>query len=127
MSIAYACILIAALLPYLWTTLAKLGGGYDNHHPRTWLAQLQGRRQRAYAAHLNAFEAFPLFAAAVLMAQLAGVDPARITMLAVVFVLARVAHGLLYMADMAGSRSLAWLIGIVCVLTLMVQAALRVA
>src|SRR5690606_25419683 len=76
MSIAYWCILVAALLPYVWAFVAKRGPRYDNHDPRGWLAkQDDPRARRANAAHLNAFEAFAPFAAAVLMAQAAGVDP----------------------------------------------------
>jgi uncharacterized MAPEG superfamily protein len=129
MSIAYWCILIAAVLPYVWTILGKSAvRGYDNRDPRGWIAkQTHPRVHRANAAHLNAFEAFPAFAAAVLMAQLAGVDPDRISMLAVAFVAFRVLHGISYLADRDTLRSLCWLFGIVSVLTLMAQAALRVA
>lgn len=128
MSIAYWCILIAAVLPYVWTAVGKSAvRGYDNRDPRGWIAkQTHPRVQRGNAAHLNAFEAFPAFAAAVLMAQFAGVDPGRVSMLAVAFVVFRVLHGLSYLADRDTLRSLSWLLGIVCVLALMVQAALRV-
>lgn len=35
MKIAYWCILIAALLPYIWTVMAKLSTpGFDNHNPK---------------------------------------------------------------------------------------------
>src|SRR3546814_1634227 len=56
MSIAYWCILVAALLPYVWAFVAKRGPRYDNHDPRGWLAK-QGdpHAHRANAAHLNAF------------------------------------------------------------------------
>ena len=73
---AYWCVLIAAVLPYVWIALAKTGAaGYNNRNPRAWVARQEGnyRVQRANAAHLNAFEAFAPFAAGVVMAQLAGV------------------------------------------------------
>ncbi len=129
MSIAYWCILIAAVLPYVWTSVGKSAvRGYDNRDPRGWVAkQAHPRVHRGNAAHLNAFEAFPAFAAGVLMAQLAGVDPERISALAVAFVVFRVLHGVFYLADRDALRSLSWLLGVVCVLALMVQAALRVA
>ena len=126
---AYWCILIAALLPYVWVAFAKTGApGYNNRNPRAWLAKQAGnyRLQRANAAHLNAFEAFAPFAAGVLMAQAAGVDHARIAMLAVAFVVLRVAHGALYLADVPLARSLAWMGGYACVAALMVLAALAV-
>ncbi|MBJ6985729.1 MAPEG family protein [Luteimonas sp. MC1750] len=124
---AYGCILIAALLPYIWVAVAKTGApGYNNRNPRAWIAKQAGnyRVQRANAAHLNAFEAFAPFAAGVLMAQAAGVDHARIAMLAVAFVVVRVAHGALYLADVQLARSLAWMAGYACVVALMVLAAL---
>ena len=126
---AYWCVLIAALLPYVWVAFAKTGApGYNNRNPRAWLAKQAGnyRLQRANAAHLNAFEAFAPFAAGVLMAQAAGVDHARIAMLAVAFVVLRVAHGALYLADVPLARSLAWMGGYACVAALMVLAALAV-
>jgi uncharacterized MAPEG superfamily protein len=88
--------------------------------------QSHPRLQRGNAAHLNAFEAFAPFAAGVLMAQAAGVDPFRITILALVFLAARILHGVFYLTDMHMLRSLSWLIGIVCVALLMMQAAMLV-
>lgn len=126
---AYWCVLIAALLPYLWTVVAKAGGQrYDNRDPRAWIARQDNPRlQRANAAQLNAFEAFPAFAASVLMAQLAGVDVARIALLAMVFVGLRVLHGVFYVTNIHLMRSLVWFGGIICVLTLMGSAALALA
>ena len=124
---AYWCILIAALLPYAWAFVVKTGAPkYNNRNPRAWIAKQEGnyRVQRANAAHLNAFEAFAPFAAGVLMAQMAGVDPGRIAMLAVAFVVLRIAHGICYLADLPLARSLAWVGGFACVVALMVQAAL---
>lgn len=127
---AYWCVLIAALLPYVWISLAKAAGPkYDNRNPRAWLAAQSGndRVQRANAAHLNAFEAFAPFAAGVVMAQLAGVAPATIALLAVAFVALRVLHGVLFLAGAASARSLVWFAGYLCVLALLVLAALRIA
>ena len=100
MTIAYWCVLVAAFLPYVWVTVAKASGQrYDNREPRAWQAQQDNpRSNRANAAQMNAFEAFAPFAASVLMAQVAGVDPARISVLAIAFVLLRVLHGVFYVA-----------------------------
>lgn len=129
MTIAYLCILVAALLPYIWVGIAKFGGSrYDNRDPRGWLAkQDDPRTTRAYNAQLNAFEAFASFAAAVLMAQLAGVDPARINQLAIAFVAFRVLHGLFYIGNKPAFRSLTWLAALLCVVALMVLAIARMA
>lgn len=126
MAIAYWCVLIAALLPYVWIVIAKSGGErFDNRDPRGWLARQQAPRVvRATAAQLNAFEAFAPFAAGVLMAQLAGVDPARIGWLAIAFVAFRILHGVFYLSGFHQLRSLVWFGGFACVAALIVQAAL---
>lgn len=130
LAIAYWCVLIAALLPYVWITVAKTGGErYDNRDPRSWLArQTNPRVHRANAAQLNGYEAFAPFAASVVLAQLAGVAADRIALLAVLFVVFRVLHGLVYVAGWKHTlRSLAWFGGFICVAVLFVQAALQVA
>ncbi|MCG8275324.1 MAPEG family protein [Stenotrophomonas sp. NLF4-10] len=127
MSIAYWCVLVAAVLPYLWAVVAKaIRPGYNNRNPRAWAAKSNDYLvQRAHAAHLNAFEAFAPFAAGVVLAQLAGVDAQTVNGLALAFVAFRVLHGLFYVADKPPLRSLAWLGGFACALALIVLAALR--
>ena len=101
---------------------------FDNRDPRRWLAKQDNPRvQRANAAQLNAFEAFPAFAAGVLMAQLAGVDPQRIGVLAVAFVVLRALHGVCYITGLHVARTLVWFAGLGCVVALMAQAAMRIA
>lgn len=124
MTLAFWCVLVAGLLPYVSTLAAKIGGErFDNRNPRDWLAGQSGFRRRANAAQLNGFEAFPLFAAAVVIADLAGADQPRIDQLAVAFVLARVVYTIFYFADMPLLRSLAWAAGIGCSVALFVIAA----
>jgi uncharacterized MAPEG superfamily protein len=128
MSIAYWCILIAAVLPYLWAALAKRGPRYDNSDPRRWLAkQDDARLHRANAAHLNAFEAFAPFAAGVLMAQAAGLDPTRVATLSLAFVALRVLHGIFYIRNLHLLRSFTWAAGLACVVWLMIASAVRMA
>ena len=67
MPLAYWCVLIAALLPYVLAKYAKAGSGDDNHHPREIFAALAPHKRRAYAAHQNALETFPFFAVAVIV------------------------------------------------------------
>ncbi len=121
MLIAYGCILIAVLLPYVWVGIAKTGApGYNNKDPRGWIAKQDSRRVRAaYGAHLNSFEAFAPFAAAVLMAQFGAVAVERITWLAVTFVICRILHGIFYLTGSQALRSLVWFGGLLCVLGLM--------
>ncbi|MFN3703778.1 MAPEG family protein [Thermomonas sp.] len=128
MLIAYCCILIAACLPYVWTVVAKTAvPGYNNKDPRGWIAKQDNHRVRnAYHAHLNAFEAFPAFAAAVLMAQFAQVDAQHIAWLSMAFIAFRVLHGIFYVTAQQMLRSLSWLGGFICVVALMVSAITRV-
>ena len=113
MTTAYWCVLVAALLPYVATLTAKIGGDrFDNRNPRQWLGSQAGYRLRANSAQLNSFEAFPLFAAAVIIAHQLQAPQARVDVLAVTFVLARVLYLAFYLTDKSLLRSLAWFVGI---------------
>ena len=114
MTIAYWCVLLAALLPFAATVVAKAGGErYSNRYPRAWLEKQQGFRARAHAAQLNSFEAFPFFAAAVIVAHLTQAPQGRIDLLAVIFVTARLGYLVCYVADWHWARSVVWLVGFV--------------
>jgi uncharacterized MAPEG superfamily protein len=119
MTLAYWCVVVAGCLPYLATGVAKLGDRtFDNANPRAWLAKQEGYRARANAAQLNSFEAFPLFAAAVIIAHLrAGPQPIY-DQLAMAFVSARLAYIGLYVANLASLRSVAWFVGMCSALAL---------
>lgn len=115
MTIAYWCVLIAAFLPLAFTGVAKFSGpGFNNNRPRDFQAGLTGFRQRAHWAHLNSFEAFPPFAAAVLMAHQLGLAQGTLDNLAIGFIVSRLAYFAFYLADQAALRSLAWLAATAC-------------
>ena len=123
MNQAFLCVLIAGLLPYLGTMVAKWGfRRFDNNTPRQWLAQQTGFRARGNAAQANSFEAFPFFAAGVIIATMAQVDAARIDLYAFVFVAARVGFIVCYVADKASMRSFCWLVGLLSVVGLFAAA-----
>jgi uncharacterized MAPEG superfamily protein len=123
MTIAIASVLIAGVLPLLCAGVAKWGfRDYDNRDPRAWLARQTGFRARANAAQANSFEAFPFFAAAVILALLTRVDPGATAALSMAFVAARVAYIACYLADRATLRSSCWLAGYGCVIALFVMA-----
>jgi len=126
MTIGLWCVLIGILMPLLWTGVAKSMGHYDlraNQHPRDFLAKLSGPASRANAAQLNSFEAFPAFAAAVLVAQYAHAPQHSIDLLAIAWVVLRLIYGALYIANLAALRSLVWFSGMACVVGLFVIAA----
>ncbi len=123
MTFAIWMILAAALLPYLTVGIAKAkAGNYDNALPRDWSERLTGSQRRAEWAHRNHFEAFPPFAAAVILAILTNVPAGRLDLLAGVFVLCRVLYTAAYIANAPSLRSLLWFGGIVCVIALFVSA-----
>jgi uncharacterized MAPEG superfamily protein len=125
MSIAYWCVFVAALLPFLGTGAAKAGGRMpipENAHPREWLEQLTGWQKRAHWYQLNSFEAFPAFAAAVLIAVQMQVPQMRVDQLALAFIGFRVAHFVFYVAGWHMLRTLAWIGGAACVIWLFLLA-----
>ena len=100
-TVAYWCVLIAALLPMACALLAKRGGfrGSDNHDPR---------RARANAAQANSFEALPFFIGAVIIAHQLGAPQMMLDLLAFLFVMLRVSYITMYVGDMPTARSLVW-------------------
>ena len=121
MNIAHLTVLLAALIPYLFVGVAKSSRRYlktGNQDPRAYAETLEGAKRRAYNAHLNGFEAFPVFAAGVMLAEHARVDPNTVATLGVVFVVMRLLHGVLYIVDQDKLRSVAWFVAMACSLGL---------
>ena len=118
MTIALWCIAVGAFMPLLWAWYAKASGRFglrDNHKPREFMNQLTGAAQRANWAQLNALEAFPPFAAAVLVASHVGkIAPDTLSTLALAWVGLRLAYGALYIADLAKLRSVVWSLAVAC-------------
>jgi uncharacterized MAPEG superfamily protein len=115
-TIAYWCVLVAALLPIVCAGIAKYGtmrtspreGGFDNNNPRAWLARQTDWRARANAAQANTFEALPFFFAAVIIAHQLQASQERLDILAVLFVVLRMTYIALYVGDKASARSIVW-------------------
>jgi uncharacterized MAPEG superfamily protein len=120
-SVAYWCVLVAALLPIACAGLAKYGmfskprreGGYNNHDPRAWLAAQIDWRARANAAQANSFEAFPFFAAAVIIAHQLGATQGLVDIAAFAYVFLRILYIMMYVADMPAIRSGVWALALV--------------
>ncbi|CAD5106416.1 MAPEG family protein [Zestomonas carbonaria] len=128
MTVAFWCVLIAIILPYACVAIAKFSGGdygpSANHAPREFLAGLSGWRQRAHHAQLNSFEIAPAFAAAVIIAHLAGgASQALIDSLAVAFIISRLFYIGCYIADWAPVRSVVWFMGVGLIVAMFVVAA----
>lgn len=127
MSFPLWCLFFAALLIVLTKVpvaiaMARAGDkGYDNRHPRAQQAALTGRGARAMAAHANMLEAFPLFAAGVLVAQVTNLHGFTINLLAGLFIVSRILYTALYLMDMATLRSVVWVVGFLSCLGLLLS------
>ena len=115
-TVAYWCVLIAALLPMGCAWLAKSGsfgksrkdGGFDNRDPRAWMARQTDWRARANAAQANSFEGLPFFIGAVIIAHLLGAGQTLLDMLALLYVMLRIFYIMMYVSVMPTVRSVVW-------------------
>ena len=122
MATHFWCIVAAWAVVYLTKAPIAVAmhqtGGYDNHHPRAQQSTLTGWGARALAAHLNGFETFAPFAAAVIVAHIAGAPAGLVTGLALLFVASRVAYVACYIANLSSLRSAVWGVGFLSTLGL---------
>ena len=86
---------------------------FDNSKPRDPAFYEDAIRARALGAHQNGIEAFPFFAAAVLLAEFRAAPQYLINELAVLFLIVRVAYVLTYIGNRPTLRSILWAIGFV--------------
>ena len=84
---------------------------FDNSRPRDSAFYDDPIRARALGAHQNGIEAFPFFAAAVLLAEFR-LGPLRlIDELAVLFLIVRIAYVFTYIGNRPTLRSILWSVG----------------
>jgi uncharacterized MAPEG superfamily protein len=116
MTIAELCLLAAVILTIASIAPAKLNGPreYDNGNPRDPAFYTPGLRARSQGAHFNGYEAFPFFAASVILAEMRSVPQGVVNGFAVAFVVARIVYVLLYLGDRPTLRSLVWSVGFGC-------------
>jgi uncharacterized MAPEG superfamily protein len=118
------CLLIGCLLPYVWVGFtgpgrAALPEGLDNANPRGQQARLEGLGARACAAQANAWEALPIFVAAVFIHHATGGDPALGSSLAIGWVILRLVHGTAYLANVWPLRTLGFVGALGCAIAMM--------
>ncbi len=119
-------ILIACLLPYAFTIIAKVAGGFkakDNQNPREFMAKTSGLAARANAAQQNSFESLPLFIASILMAEYMVVPQSITMMLGSAYLVLRVIYGLCYLANLSTLRSVIWFLSMACPILLLLMIA----
>ncbi|NUF36657.1 MAPEG family protein [Acinetobacter lactucae] len=116
-------ILVACLLPYAFTVIAKVKGGFqpvDNQNPRAFFAKTTGLAARANAVQQNSFESLPLFLTAILMAEYMVVPEYFILRLGWAYIILRVIYGICYLTNWATLRSIVWFLSILCPIFLLV-------
>ncbi len=128
MTTPFWCLVVVTFLPIFLNFLgiaarAQAFGDVDNNTPRLQAAKLDGRGARIYAAQENAWEAVAMFSVTVFATHLAGLDPGEATPFAIGYVLTRLLHAATYIADLDRARTLVFLAGIGCLVTLFVKAA----
>ena len=118
MTIQLWCLLAGALLPYFLAGASipfrsKQFGSPDLDEPRVQAEKLEGAGARAWGAQMNAWEALATFLVANFAAFVAGVDPAGYwSIAAMVWVLARIGHGVFYIAGITAGRVLCFATGV---------------
>lgn len=129
MATALWILLAAMLIPGICGGISKVSGGedrYDNANPREWLARRTGYQARANGAQANSWEALGTYIAGLTAAFIGGVDPATVSLIASIFLVARVAYVACYLANLSTVRSLIWLVGFGSCICLIVMGTQRV-
>jgi len=113
MTVAEWCVFAVVALYLLTIVPVKWIGAqqYDNAQPRDPAFYQEAIRARALGAHQNGIEAFPFFAAAVLLAEFRVAPQNLINELAVLFLIVRAAYVLTYIGNRPRLRSILWNLG----------------
>jgi uncharacterized MAPEG superfamily protein len=113
MTIAEWCVFGTVML-YLMTIASVKWAAFrtfDNARPRDPGFYDDPIRARALGAHQNGIEAFPFFAAAVLLAEFRLGPQRLIDELAVLFLIVRIAYVFTYLGNRPTLRSILWSLG----------------
>jgi uncharacterized MAPEG superfamily protein len=127
MTIAEWCV-FGTLMLYLLTIASVKWAGhrrFDNAKPRDPAFYEDPIRARALGAHQNGMEAFPFFAAAVLLAEFRLAPQHYIDELAVLFLIVRIAYVFTYLGDRPTLRSILWSIGFAINIAIFFMPAMR--
>ena len=126
MNTVLICLTIATFLPIVLAFISlryriAQFGKPDINTPRAQASQLEGAGHRIVAAQQNAWEALIMYGAALLTTQLTGLDLAAIATASLVFIVARIAHGIFYVAGMAPLRFVSFMTGFGAIVWIIVQ------
>ena len=127
MTIAEWCIFAIVMLylvsiaPIKWLRFRR----FDNSRPRDPAFYEDPIAARSLGAHQNGIEAFPFFAAAILLAEFRACPQGLIDELAVLFVIVRIAYVFTYLGDRPTLRSILWSLGFAINIAIFFMPALR--
>src|ERR1700712_5558672 len=113
MTVAEWCVFGTLMLYLLTIAPVKWIGSrrFDNSKPRDPAFYDTPIGARALSAHQNGIEAFPFFAAAILLAEFRTGPQRLIDELAVLFLIVRIAYVFTYLGNRPTLRSILWSIG----------------
>ena len=113
--LAFIQIVVAAAGATMQVGLPALAGN------REGLPEIAGWAGRAARAHRNMMESLPLFAALVLIAHAAGRVNGAVILGEEVFVWARLAHAIIYVAGVPWLRTVAWTVSVLGLAMILMQ------
>jgi len=114
-ALTFVQVLIAVAGATLQVGLPALAGN------REGLPELTGWAGRARRAHWNMIENLPLFAGLVLVAHAAGISTSMTVLGAQLFLWARLAYAVIYVAGIPWLRTAAWAVSVVGLLLIFLQ------
>jgi uncharacterized MAPEG superfamily protein len=127
MTIAEWCVFATVLLYLLSIAPIKWFGfrRFDNSRPRDPTFYEDPIAARSLGAHQNGIEAFPFFAAAVLLAEFRASPQRLVDELAVLFVIVRIAYVFTYLGNRPTLRSILWSLGFAINIAIFFMPAIR--
>lgn len=119
-------LICAVVLAFIQVVVALLGAMMQVGLPalvgnREGLPEITGWGGRAVRAHRNMMESLPLFIGLVLIAHIAGRNNATGVLGEQIFVWARTAHAIIYVAGVPWLRTVAWAVSVVGMAMVLVQ------
>lgn len=121
MLLAWAVILTLAQMLVAATGAASQYGPMPLFGNREGLAPLTGWAGRAYRAHHNMLENLPLFAALVLISIFSQKTNSTTLLGAQIFLWARLAYAVIYVAGIPYLRTVAWLVSVIGLVMIFLQ------
>lgn len=115
-------ILVACLLPYIFSIIARIASGYDSKlhdNPRDHVNGAKGLAARANAVQKNSFEGLPLFLTAILLADYLVIPDHLVIQLGIAYLVLRLIYGICYLMNIKALRSIIWLLSTLCPIMLL--------